>query len=398
MTLSWISRVNCSSSSRPTTTAEARASPASVTRCGEHRLVDDEFADEIDQAVDPVEIDADRLRRGFGVDLGIGLAGLWRAPRRHARLFCCARCGSRLRGAIARRRRLIERGLDPSKERGDLILDSAGGVRRGRVTRLRNDIEVAIPGDEFEHFADRRLVLLGLQLDRPGKVSALGVEFTEQRQVGRVAGDFRLAEARELAQDQGRFIGLGIEAGLRAEFDGEALLRRRFDRRFDGRFDGRFVEIVEANLDGLEIEVGEIVFFRVSAAIRTEAAQFLRQCKIAGGVDRGAVARRAHEVRQRIGCAQHDLQNVRSGRDAAGANVIERRLEHMREAHKVFETERAGAALDRMHRPKHRVHGLGIAIAAFNCKKTRFQFRELLFAFLKEGLLDRRHRVQGLSP
>ena len=29
----------------------------------QHRLVDDEFADEIDQAVDPVEIDADRLRR-----------------------------------------------------------------------------------------------------------------------------------------------------------------------------------------------------------------------------------------------------------------------------------------------------------------------------------------------
>jgi hypothetical protein len=46
--------------------------------------------------------------------------------------------------------------------------------------------------------------------------------------------------------------------------------------------------------------------------------------------------------------------------------MIERGLEDVGEADEVVEAERARAALDRMHGPKHGVHGLGIGVSGFN--------------------------------
>ena len=123
---------------------------------------------------------------------------------------------------------------------------------------------------------------------------------------------FDLAEFARARARSGRLVGLGIEAGLRPEFDGEALLRRRGDRPASRFF---FVEMSKTDLDRLEIRTRRDRPLLASAPpVGPSAAQFLGQCKIAALVDGGAVARRADEIRQHIGGAQHDLQNVRRRR------------------------------------------------------------------------------------
>ncbi len=89
MTLSWISRVSCSSSSRPIGDGRGAREARLQDALRQHRLVDDEFADEIDQPIDAVEIDADRRRCRF--EIGLGIAALLE--------FCFA--GSGATGAAA---------------------------------------------------------------------------------------------------------------------------------------------------------------------------------------------------------------------------------------------------------------------------------------------------------
>ena len=60
-----------------------------------------------------------------------------------------------------------------------------------------------------------------VSLDRPGEIGALGIEFGEQRQIGLIAIDVCCAEPGELAQDECRLVGLGIEGGLRPKADRE---------------------------------------------------------------------------------------------------------------------------------------------------------------------------------
>ena len=59
MTLSWISRVSCSSSSRPMATAGRAGEARLDDALRQHGLVDHQLADEIDQPVDALEVDAD---------------------------------------------------------------------------------------------------------------------------------------------------------------------------------------------------------------------------------------------------------------------------------------------------------------------------------------------------
>ncbi len=73
--------------------------------------------------------------------------------------------------------------------------------------------------------------------------------------------------------------------------------------------------------------------------------------------------------------------------------MIESRLEHMGEMHQIFEAERAGAALDRVHGAKHGVDGFRVAVAIVDREKARLQLGKLFLAFLEERLLDRRHRI-----
>lgn len=60
----------------------------------------------------------------------------------------------------------------------------------------------------------------------------------------------------------------------------------------------------------------------------------------------------------------------------------------MREGDEIVEPEGAGAALDGMDRTENGIHRFRIAIAVIELEETRFQFRELLLAFLEENLFD----------
>ena len=159
ITLSWISRVSCSRSSRPAATLDARLTSARLEHAlRQHRLIDDQFADEIDQPVDAVEIDADRRRRlaawrrswrprfarsGSAID-GVGLAARL-APRDARRL------------ARPRRRR----------RRRDGARDSAAGSRRRRLDRASSAATISSSQssiDEFEHLVESPL--------RPGRRQA----------------------------------------------------------------------------------------------------------------------------------------------------------------------------------------------------------------------------------
>ncbi len=70
----------------------------------------------------------------------------------------------------------------------------------------------------------------------------------------------------------------------------------------------------------------------------------------------------------------------------------------MGEAHQPIKLEGAGAALDRVDGAKHGVDGLGIGDALVHRVQADLQLAELFFAFLEEGLPDRRHRVHEQSP
>lgn len=176
----------------------------------EHRLVDDELADEVDQAVDAIEIDADRLAcsgrlvrlRGAGGRGGGSGLGVFRGA-------ACNLCD--LGGGFG--------GGDGS--RGITFDDSGfvGGsgatvVKHGKVegnrlhrqlfvtARLTDDvfldgldIEVAIPLGEFEDGAHAVLALLGRHRDLPGEIGFLRVHLVERRQGVHVAIDAHLAEA-----------------------------------------------------------------------------------------------------------------------------------------------------------------------------------------------------------
>ena len=140
----------------------------------EHRLRNDELADEVDQAVDLVDRDADGTRVAGGLG---GRRGLWRGCR-------CSRRG--------RRRRRGCRAHSPgarSWPRGDFF-----------VFELRACVD---PVEDVLHAA---LVDDGIELQRPAEVERLRHEVLE----GRNSADVRVGndrpELRELGEHAGRFV------------------------------------------------------------------------------------------------------------------------------------------------------------------------------------------------
>ena len=177
MTLSWISRVSCSSSSRPTVTAEAAGEAGLDDALRKHRLIDDEFADEIDQTVDPFELDADRRGRTARFR---SLTASAAAPADPRAARPCDRRGAPAIGASGRSASAVDLGLNFLDQRGDIRFRLRS--RRGHVGLVRRalDLKFAVAFDEFEDFADRRLVLGGREFDRPGEIGAVGLEFAEK--------------------------------------------------------------------------------------------------------------------------------------------------------------------------------------------------------------------------
>ena len=88
------------------------------------------------------------------------------------------------------------------------------------------------------------------------------------------------------------------------------------------------------------------------------AAEFDDQLVGARIVEGAAVAREGDEIGQHVGGAQHRLHHGGGRLKLAGADAVERRLEHVRELHELVELEGARAAFDGMHRAENRVDGL----------------------------------------
>ena len=90
--------------------------------------------------------------------------------------------------------------------------------------------------------------------------------------------------------------------------------------------------------------------------IGIERAEFAGERVAARRIGDGAIAGGAHHIGKHIRGAQHRLQDFARRRKPSRAQMIEDTLEHMGEMDKFVEIEGAGAALDRMNRPEHRVH------------------------------------------
>ena len=172
----------------------------------QHRLVDHQFADEIDQAIDALEIDADRRARS---PLPVWRLRSWPFPaRRRARR-------RRPRSVRPARRRSAKRSRSRRRTARSARLRPARSpqARRRRRRAIDDDLQLAIVDDEFEQLVDRRLVFAGRQLDAPGEIGAFGVEGVERRHVPRVAFDAEFAHARQFAQQTDRLVALAIEVG-----------------------------------------------------------------------------------------------------------------------------------------------------------------------------------------
>gem|GEM_PF-3669943 len=114
-------------------------------------------------------------------------------------------------------------------------------------------------------------------------------------------------------------------------------------------------------------------------------------------IDAAAVSGRIGQVRQHIGGAQHDFQNILCRLQLVGANAVEGRFKNVGEGHEIIQTEGTCPALDGMNGTENGVDGFRIAVAVIQFKKPRFQFSELLLAFLEKDFLDFVHIHREMS-
>ena len=332
---------------------------------GEHGLVDDQLAHEVDEAVDAVEIDADRRLHGglHGLGRGVGFRRGCGGGRR----------GGDCRGFLAHL----------AEDCGDVHL-RLRRRRRGGLRKLYGKVAVAL--DEIEDLLHRRALAVGFEAKFPGEIAVLRLEGVEEGKVLDIANRRERTEPCQFAEQRQRFIGLGEKLAQRAQADDEDVLCRWW----------RW--LVEGGDDGLEREVREFVLLGGGTTATDERVEFLFDGHIGGGDFHPAVTARRHKVGQRIGGAQEQLHRIDIGHQFAGAHPVERRLEDMGEAHQRIELEGAGPALDRMHGAEHGIDGFGIAVAFLHRQKAILQGGELLLAFLEEGQTDFGHRVHAGTP
>ena len=186
---------------------------------GQHRLVDDEFTDQIDEPVDSIQIDADRAllrvrirRSGIGLRDGFG------------QFAACARLSvfaDDFAGFHSFRASLSRRDLTFRGERGILGGPIHSFETRFRLDDLHVDGEVAVAIDKLEYAANRGFILLSAEFDVPGKVDGFRIEIVEGRNAFRLALDPDRPEPSEFANEAARLIALIVE--LRLGFERDAI-------------------------------------------------------------------------------------------------------------------------------------------------------------------------------
>ena len=178
----------------------------------QHRLIDDQFADQVDQPIDPLEIDADRRCRRGGFGLPASAVAL-SAARRRGVVAAIAAGGLGPRASVA-----ATSGL-PALPPRRIAAGASSTSASDRGASLATIVKLAIVDDEIEHLFDRVDRLVGRQLDSPGQIGAFGIEVFEPRQRARIANGLDLAQLAEFAQQAGRLVALSIELAPRRERD-----------------------------------------------------------------------------------------------------------------------------------------------------------------------------------
>ena len=300
----------------------------------QHGLGDDQFADQVDQAVDLVDADADG---GFG-----GIVGRRRGGR-----------GRRLRAAGDHRRR----GL---RGHGD-------GVDRHGVALHGLDVQLAVVDHPGEHIVHRAARHLADQAQVPGQVGFQRIDLLEAGQAFHAARDVQRAQVFQFAQDAQRIVAAheqrrcGREADLPA-FRRVVGLRGRGGRRSGGRFlAGQ--HRVEAVLDGLH----------------------------GGGIGRRAVFGFGQQGAQHIDRGQHGVDRGRADGALAGAQFVQQRLQHMGQAGDGIEAERGRPALDRVGRAEDRVDQVAVAASLFQRQQPGFHRLQPFTAFFEERGVEALH-------
>ena len=199
---------------------------------------DGQLAGQADQVVELPRVHADPGGRPGAPE---AVSGSGRAASGLRRLPVPARASAALPAApsgLGRREPAtsgVARGRRSGPERGGRRRSASvggGGCSRGPVRGLPLDRDRAVLGDEQEDVVEPIGAALGLELDRPDQVAALGVDLVERRDEVGVGRDPSLAQLAKLVEDPQRIDPTPQRVGARLEGD-------PVDRRPDPASSGR---------------------------------------------------------------------------------------------------------------------------------------------------------------
>jgi hypothetical protein len=237
------------------------------------------------------------------------------------------------------------------------------------------DFQVAVAVDEFEDFADRGLVVLGLEADAPGHEGGFGIQVFQGRQGAVVQRRLDRTQAVQLAQQQRRLVGLAVQVRLRTDRhrpdvggDLVGVGGLRLDRDGLRHEDEAEVVVVHAVVSADDDGSGSSYSGAISSTTGADGGG--RGVRVGPGfqlgghggrgphVDIAQAAGGADVVGQDVGGAQQDGGQIDRVGHGARAHGVQQGLEHVGEAHQRLEAEGAGAALDRVDGAENGVDGL----------------------------------------
>ena len=221
---------------------------------GQHGLIDDQFADQIDQSVYPVQIHTNgrllrcspmgRIRRHTGSRsdcrrrIGRCRDGRdWRWSRRGQDLSHNRRCRCRLNIGLG----LLNQGHDVK------------GLIDARLTHhweatgqliCRNG-QVAVAIDKLKDLLNVRLAAIRGQDNRPAQIGVLRFQLGQAGKLGAVDRDLNIPKTLQFPQQQAGFIGLGVKGVFGAQLHRPATQCRALGLKVDDpRRQGRKAEII----------------------------------------------------------------------------------------------------------------------------------------------------------
>ena len=170
----------------------------------------------------------------------------------------------------------------------------------------------------------------------------------------------------QLPDEQKRLVGMAEQLAMRLEDDAEG---------------ARVVRLLLRGLRGGGS--GGLLVWR--------AKQLMKLRNDAGAEARGQGARgprRIHKLRQKIRAPDDHAEDLRAPLNAVAAQLVQQRLEDVRELDQLREVERGGARLDRMNRAENRVQSFAVNVSGLQGRLALFEILQDLGALLEERGLE----------